>query len=129
MRSRVIVKCREWFGNYGEKIMEWLHTIKYRAIPVKRTMNNLIEEYIIQERYAGEQYVKDFLKERTNKALMNRYCIKIKTEQQKDINTQNKENYEEIGKVMLLRKRSLIDEATLIIKKDNSNLIYWKFKK
>ena len=55
--------------------------------------------------------------------------IDIKTEQQKDINTQNKENYEEIGKVMLLRKRSLIDEATLIIKKDNSNLIYWKFNK
>ena len=129
MRSRVIVKCRKWFGYFGEKIMEWLHTIRYRAIPAKRTRNNLIEEYIIHERYAGEPYVKEFLKERTNKAIMNRYCIKIKTEQQKDTANQNRENYEEIGRVMLLRKKSLIDEATLIIKNDNSNLIYWKFNK
>lgn len=127
MRSRVIVKCRELFGYYYEKIMEWLHSVRYRVVPAKTARNNLTEEYVIYERYAGEQFVRDFLEERTRKAMTNRYCIKIKTTAGKtDSET---DNTTRIGTVKLLRKKDMIDEAILIIKNDDSNLIYWKFNK
>ena len=38
-------------------------------------------------------------------------------------------NTEVIGKARLLRKNTLIDEARLIIKKHEKNLIYWEFDK
>ena len=127
MRSRVIAKCREWFGYYYEKIMEWLHSISYRTIPASETRSNLTEEYVIHEQYAGEPYVRDFLETRTLKAVTNKYCIKIRTIQTNEDN--NKENTVIIGKVRLLRKRNIIDEATLVIKKGEHNLIYWDFNK
>ena len=72
MRSRVIVKCREWVVYYYEKIMEWLQSIKYHIIPRKRKKNSLVEEYHIYEHYAGEPFTRDFLEERTRKAITNR---------------------------------------------------------
>lgn len=127
MRSRVIVKCREKFGYYYEKIMELLHPLCYRIIPATATRNNLTEEYAIYEQYAGEPFVRDFLEERTRKAMTNRYGIKIKTtvdntDDEADDNTP-------IGKVRLLRKKCVIDQATLTIKNDGNNLIYWNFNK
>lgn len=127
MRSRVIVKCREKFGYYYEKIMELLHPLCYRIIPATATRNNLTEEYAIYERYAGEPFVRDFLEERTRKAMTNRYGIKINTVAD-NMNGENCYNTP-IGKVRLLRKKSIIDEATLTIKNDGNNLIYWNFNK
>ena len=126
MRSRTIVKCRERFGYYYERVMEWLHSISYRAIPTSRARNSLIEEYNIYEEYADRSFVREFLEERTRKAIMNRYTIKIKTVHKEEpqaiiCGTTT------IGIVRLLRKKRLIDEATLIMKSDTSNLIYWKF--
>ena len=127
MRSRVIVKCREWCGYLYESIMEWFYSIAHKAIPHRVTGHSLTEEYVIYERYAGEQFVRDFLEERTRKAMTNRYCIKIKTTAGKtDSET---DNTTRIGTVKLLRKKDMIDEAILIIKNDDSNLIYWKFNK
>ena len=129
MRSRVIFKCREWIQYYYEKFMEWCHSITYNLIPIKAARNNLTEEYTIYECYAGEQFVRDFLKERTRNTIMNRYCIKIRTAPNSDeILHKEEEALQIIGKVKLLRKRVVIDEATLVIKKD-SNLIYWKFNR
>ena len=127
MRSRVIVKCREKFGYYYEKIMEWLHPVCCRFAPATTAGNSLTEEYAIYERYAGEPFVRDFLEERIRKAMTNRYGIKIKTtvdntDDEADDNTP-------IGKVRLLRKKCVIDEATLTIKNDGNNLIYWNFNK
>ena len=129
MRSRVIVKCREWVVYYYEKIMEWLHSIKYHIIPRKRKKNSLVEEYHIYEHYAGEQFTRDFLEERTRKAITNRYGIKINTTCQDEENESNMDNTTAIGKVRLMRNRTLIDEATLVIKNGEKNLIYWKFNK
>ena len=129
MRSRVIVKCREWVVYYYEKIMEWLHSIKYHIIPRKRKKNSLVEEYHIYERYAGEPFTRDFLEERTRKAITNRYGIKINTTCQDEENGSDMDNTTEIGKVRLMRNRTLIDEATLVIKNGEKNLVYWKFNK
>ena len=129
MRSRVIVKCREWVVYYYEKIMEWLQSIKYHIIPRKRKKNSLVEEYHIYERYAGEPFTRDFLEERTRKAITNRYGIKINTTCQDEENGSDMDNTTEIGKVRLMRNRTLIDEATLVIKNGEKNLIYWKFNK
>ena len=129
MRSRVIVKCREWVVYYYEKIMEWLHSIKYHIIPRKRKKNSLVEEYHIYEHYAGEPFTRDFLEERTRKAITNRYGIKINTTYQDEENESNMDNTTAIGKVRLMRNRTLIDEATLVIKNGEKNLIYWKFNK
>lgn len=129
MRSRVIVKCREWVVYYYEKIMEWLQSIKYHIIPRKRKKNSLVEEYHIYEHYAGEPFTRDFLEERTRKAITNRYGIKINTTCQDEENESNMDNTTAIGKVRLMRNRTLIDEATLVIKNGEKNLIYWKFNK
>lgn len=129
MRSRVIVKCREWVVYYYEKIMEWLQSIKYHIIPRKRKKNSLVEEYHIYEHYAGEPFTRDFLEERTRKAITNRYGIKINTTYQDEENESNMNNTTAIGKVRLMRNRTLIDEATLVIKNGEKNLIYWKFNK
>lgn len=129
MRSRVIFKFRERLQYYYEKFMEWCHSITYNLIPRKTVRNNLIEEYTIYERYAGEPFVKDFLNERTRNTIINRYCIKIKTApNEESVQNAEKETQQIIGKVRLFRKRIIIDEATLIIKKE-SNLIYWNFNK
>lgn len=58
---------------------------------------------------------------------MNRYCIKIRTVGNNDDVADNGADTETIGKVRLMRKKSVIDEATLIIKKHERNIIYWKF--
>ncbi|MBO5865153.1 MAG: hypothetical protein J6Q73_03785 [Bacteroidaceae bacterium] len=126
MRSRTIVKCRERFGYYYERVMEWLHSISYRAIPTSRARNSLIEEYNIYEEYADRLFVREFLEERTRKAIMNRYTIKIKTVHEEEPQATIC-GTTTIGIVRLLRKKRLIDEATLIMKSDTSNLIYWKF--
>ena len=127
MRSRVIVKCREQIGYYYEKIMEWFYSMKSRIIPTWRESCNLVEEYLIHERYAGEQFVKDFIGGRTRNSIMNRYCIKIRTVGDNDDVADNGADTETIGKVRLMRKKSIIDEATLIIKKHERSIIYWKF--
>lgn len=129
MRSRVIVKCREWVVYYYEKIMEWLQSIKYHIIPRKRKKNSLVEEYHIYKHYAGEPFTRDFLEERTRKAITNRYGIKINTTCRDEENESNMDNTTAIGKVRLMRNRTLIDEATLVIKNGEKNLIYWKFNK
>ena len=129
MRSRTIVKCRERLVYYYERFMEWFHSIKYHIIPTRRTKNSLIEEYNIYERYAGEPFMRDFLEERTRKAITNRYGIKICTTLQDEENENYMDNTIAIGKVRLLRNRTLIDEAMLVIKNGENNLIYWKFNK
>jgi len=127
MRSRVIVKCRELFGYYYEKMMEWVYSVMYRFVPKERKSSSLVEEYLIHERYAGEQFVKDFIGERTRNSIMSRYCIKIRTVGDNDDVADNGADTETIGKVRLMRKKRVIDEATLIIKKHERNIIYWKF--
>ena len=129
MRSRVIVKCREILGYYYERVMEWLHSISYMIFTKKATRRSLIEEYIIFEEYAREDFVKEFLKERTSNTTTNNYCIRIMTVPSNGEKAQFNGSTEVIGKARLLRKDTLIDEARLIIKNHEKNLIYWEFDK
>ena len=129
MRSRVIVKCREILGYYYEKVMEWVHSISYRVFAREATGRSLIEEYVIFEQYAREDFVKEFLKERTNNTTTNNYCIRIMTAPGEGEKALSNGSTEVIGKARLLRKNTLIDEARLIIKKHEKNLIYWEFDK
>ena len=85
------------------------------------------EEYHIYERYAGEPFMRDFLDERTRKAVTNRYSIRIGSRPCDEENTLYKDGTITVGKVRLMRNRTLIDEATLVIKNEENKLIYWKF--
>ena len=128
MRSRVIVKCREWCGYLYESIMEWFYSIAHKAIPHRVTGHSLTEEYVIYERYANIPFVREFLEQRTCKALMGKYCIKIKCESEEGKESvPNIDSTTTIGTVRLMRKKELIDRATLVIKDGKSDLIFWKF--
>ena len=126
MRSRVIGKWRSIIEMLTEKIREWLNKLIEKSIPRKQQWSNLVEEYIIYEKFSGEPFIREFINQRTRNAMFNRYCIEIKN---CDIEGASSDYTEEIGKVRLMRKRKLIDEATLIIKKGERNIIYWKFDK
>ena len=126
MRSRVIGKWRSIIEMLTEKIREWLNKLIEKSIPRKQQWSNLVEEYTIYEKFSGEPFIREFINQRTRNAMFNRYCIEIKN---CDIEGASDNDTEEIGKVRLMRKRKLIDEATLIIKKGERNMIYWKFDK
>jgi hypothetical protein len=129
MRSRVIVKCREILGYYYEKVMEWVHSICCRIFASKATGRSLIEEYVIYEPYTCEDYVKEFLSERTQNSTANNYCIRIMTAPCEANISPSNGSTQVIGKARLLRKNTLIDEAKLVIKNHEKSLIYWEFEK
>ena len=124
MRSRVIVKCREILGYYYEKVMEWVHSISCRIFAKEATGRSLIEEYIIYE-----PFIKEFLSERTRNTTANNYSIRIMTAPCDGSSTRTNGTTQVIGKARLLRKDTLIDEARLVIKNREKNLIYWEFDK
>ena len=126
MRSRVIGKWRSIIEMLTEKIREWLNKLIEKSIPKKQQWSNLVEEYTIYEKFSGEPFIREFINQRTRNAMFNRYSIEIKSCDTKGVSDNDTE---EIGKVRLMRKRKLIDEATLIIKKGERNMIYWKFDK
>jgi hypothetical protein len=127
MRSRVIGKWRSIIEVLTEKIRGWVNRLIEKSIPKKRHRSNLVEEYTIYENYVGEPFIREFINARTRNAMFNKYSIEIKTY------TSNEENSDdemvEIGKVRLMRKKTLIDEASLVIKKRERSIVYWKFNK
>lgn len=127
MRSRVIGKWRNLIEVLAEKIKEWVNKLIEKSITPKHHRSNLVEEYTIYENFICEPYIKDFINERTRNAMLNRYCIEIKSDS--NYKEENESGMEEVGKVRLMRKKTLIDEASLIIKKDERNIVYWKFNK
>ena len=127
MRSRVIGKWRNLIEVLAEKIREWVNKLIEKSITPKHNRSNLVEEYTIYENFICEPFIKDFINERTRNAMLNRYCIEIKSDS--NYKEKNESGMEEVGKVRLMRKKTLIDEASLIIKKDERNIVYWKFNK
>ena len=69
------------------------------------------------------------MKEHTSNTTTNNYCIRIMTVPGNGEKAQFNGSTEVIGKARLLRKDTLIDEARLIIKNHEKNLIYWEFDK
>ncbi len=127
MRSRVIGKWRSLIEVLAEKIRRLVNKLIEKSIPQKRHRSNLVEEYIIYENYIGEPFIREFMNERIRNAMLNRYSIEIKSGC--NDNGECGSEMEEIGKVRLMRKRTLIEEASLVIKSRERNIIYWKFSK
>ena len=127
MRSRVIGKWRSLIEVLAEKIRGLVNKLIEKSIPQKRHRSNLVEEYIIYENYIGEPFIREFMNERIRNAMLNRYSIEIKSGC--NDNGECGSEMEEIGKVRLMRKRTLIEEASLVIKSRERNIIYWKFSK
>ena len=127
MRSRVIGKCKSLIEVLGEKIKEWLYKLIEKSIHKERHQSDLVEEYTIYENFIGEPFIREFINERTKNAMFNQYRIEIKTEL--NSGEKNNDDMEEIGKVKLKRKKTVIDEAVLIIKKRERSIVYWEFSK
>ncbi|MBQ5896780.1 MAG: hypothetical protein IIW75_09485 [Bacteroidaceae bacterium] len=127
MRSRVIGKCKSLIEVLGEKIKEWLYKLIEKSIHKERHQSDLVEEYTIYENFIGEPFIREFINERTRNAMFNKYRIEIKTEL--NSGEKNNDDMEEIGKVKLKRKKTVIDEAVLIIKKRERSIVYWEFSK
>lgn len=127
MRSRVIGKCKSLIEVLGEKIKEWLYKLIEKSIHKERHQSDLVEEYTIYENFIGEPFIREFINERTKNAMFNKYRIEIKTEL--NSGEKNNDDMEEIGKVKLKRKKTVIDEAVLIIKKRERSIVYWEFSK
>ena len=127
MRSRVIGKCKSLIEVLGEKIKEWLYKLIEKSIHKERHQSDLVEEYTIYENFIGEPFIREFINERTKNAMFNKYRIEIKTEL--NSGEKNNDDMEEIGKVKLKRKNTVIDEAVLIIKKRERSIVYWEFSK
>ena len=114
-------------GIVVEKIMEWYHYLYHIATGGSVAKSHLTEEYIIAEKYSNKQFVRDFLNERAHNIMLNRYKMEIRSTNEQ---LSSKEGTIAIGKVRLRRKHTLIEEATLVIKRgEKNNIIYWEFNK
>lgn len=124
MKEKEISKTKAVYEYIIEKIMEWLHYLRYGLFRNDNWVSNLTEEYHIHKNHINEHYVQDFLSERKKIINNNHYRIIIKE-------IPEIENKLIIGKVVLMRKNKLIHHATLKIKDcDNckNRLIFWSFE-
>ena len=126
MKSREILRTRQLYEYIAEKIMEWFESLFYAFRRNKEWTSHLTESYQIYDRYHKEPFVENFLAERAKILKLNRYKMEIKKipEEAEDENT--------VGRVVLLRKRKIISQATLKTKNsdtESNKLIYWTFDK
>ena len=127
MRSRVIGKWRSLIEALAEKFRGWMNKLIEKTIPKKRHGSNLVEEYTIYEEFIGEPFIREFINGRTRNAMLNRYSIEIKSGMNDDGYSDSE--MQGIGKVRLMRKKTLIDEASLLIKRKERDIVYWKFNR
>lgn len=123
MKSRVISNCKHVYEMLLEKILELTDFLKFKLRRTNEYRSNLVEIYNISKEYIDKEYVQEFLKERQKCVGPNRYRIEIRT-------YDNENSEEVIGEVTLMRKSKIIDNATLVIKRnipDSEKLIYWKY--
>ena len=123
MKGKVINNCRYVYGMLVEKIIELTDFLKFKLRRTNEYRSNLVEIYNISKEYIDKEYVQEFLKERQKCVGPNRYRIEIRT-------YDNENSEEVIGRVTLMRKSKIIDNATLVIKRnipDSEKLIYWKY--
>lgn len=117
------MNCKYVFRAMQEKFMEWIHTLQLWSRNGKEYKSNLVEVYKIKREHINEDFVKEFLKERQRAVAPKKYRIEIIVD-----DTSAEENV--IGSVTLLRKKKIIEHATLVTKKndrESEKLIYWRF--
>ena len=103
--------------------MEFTEFIKFEFRRQNKYQSNLVEIYKIKEKYLDNDFVKEFLKGREKSIGPNRYKIEI-------IADPTPADGNIIGEVMLMRKKKMIEKATLITNidvPDKEKLVYWKF--
>ena len=124
MRSREVGKSRHLCDCIAEKCLEWAEHLLHIFRHKREWTSNLTESYQIYDKYKDEDFVKEFLGERSRILKLNRYRMEIKR-------LPHEGGKNEIGKVLLLRKGKLISQATLKTKSGDtagSGLIYWSFE-
>ncbi|MBQ8271082.1 MAG: hypothetical protein IJZ22_07780 [Bacteroidaceae bacterium] len=124
MKSREIGKSRHLCDCIAEKCLEWAEYLLYAFKRKREWTSSLTESYQIYDKYKDEEFVKDFLGERSKILRLHKYRMEIKR-----LPHEGEKN--EIGKVLLMRKEKLISQATLKIKssdKESNRLIYWSFE-
>ena len=127
MRSRILTKSKHFIDAVIEKIMEWYDYLYSICRERKYEQCNLTEVYTIRGSVAENDFVQNFIKERSRIIGRSRYKISIEID-----NNYKETEPEEIGKVSLYCKEKHIDEARLITKpeeNEKNRLIYWKFNK
>ena len=125
MRSKAIYNNPA--GIVVEKFMEWCHHLYHIATGGRKAKSHLTEEYIIGEEYSNKPFVKEFLNERARNIMLNRYKMEIRSTNEQLCS--NKGTVA-IGKARLKRNNTLVDEATLVIKRgEKDKIIYWQFNK
>lgn len=123
MKSRILSKTKFLYEYLLEKFMEWFDTLPYLFRREKTWVSNLIERYSIYKKYAGEEFMKEFLESRKKILADNRYKMSVEI-----IEETAPEGV--VGKVTLFRKKKYIHEAVLKIKEGEcTNLVYWSFEK
>ncbi len=117
------MNCKYVFKVTQERLMEWLTHLWYKFRGSGAYKSKLVEVYKIKKHFIDEDFVKEFLKERKKAVAPDRYRIEIVTDG-------TLSDDETIGTVTLMRKKKVIDKATLVTKKydcENEKLIYWEF--
>lgn len=124
MKSRELDKSRHLCDCIAEKCLEWADYLLHIFRRKREWTSNLTESYQIYDKYKDEDFVKDFLGERSKILKLNRYRMEIKR-------LPHEGGKNEIGRVLLLRKGKLISQATLKTKNSDTagnRLIYWSFE-
>lgn len=124
MKSRELDKSRHLCDCFAEKCLEWADYLLHIFRRKREWISNLTESYQIYDKYKDEDFVKDFLGERSKILKLNRYRMEIKR-------LPHEGGKNEIGRVLLLRKGKLISQATLKTKNSDTagnRLVYWSFE-
>ncbi len=123
MKSREIGKSKQLYDIIVEKLLELAEHIFYTFKRRKRWTSHLTERYHIYPKFSSEEFVKDFLAARNKAIRINNYKMEVKT-----LACDGETNH--VGKVLLMRGKKIISQATLKIKesdREDNKLIYWSF--
>lgn len=124
MNYRLTNYCRCVYEVLAEKIMEWYECLRFKLCNKEEQFSRLNEVYRIKEYYMDEDFVKDFIKARKKSVGPGGYRITVTVDRKPS-------DKEIIGEVLLMRKKRIIERATLITRPEipeKERLIYWKIE-
>ena len=125
MKNRRAENIRKRLEALWEGALEWCSYFSCRTFRKKGFHRSISVKYSISKEWIEKEFVRDFLEERERIALINRYKITV------DSNYTGRES-NEIGVVMLCRKKRCIERATLSAGKEidgSRRIIHWNVNK
>lgn len=125
MKNRRKQNVRKRLAAICEQAFEWCSHFSYIIFGKKGFHRSITVNYSISKKWIEEEFVREFLEEREKTASINRYKITVNSEY-------TGSESDEIGIVMLCRKKRCIEQATLLAGKETGGgkrIIHWKFNK